>query len=147
MGRSPSLCAMTTTPPARAPIVERVAGWSARHRKTAVFGWLLLVVAAVVIGQRLGTDNLNSYDPGQAGQAERVLDRPVVQLPDSESVLVQGPARAPIVERVAGWSARHRKTAVFGWLLLVVAAVVIGQRLGTDNLNSYDPGQAGQAER
>src|ERR1019366_9459257 len=62
MGRSPSLCAMTTTPPARAPIVERVAGWSARHRKTAVFGWLLLVVAAVVIGQ----------------------------LPDSESVLVQG---------------------------------------------------------
>src|ERR1035441_1195470 len=90
MGRSPSLCAMTTTPPARAPIVERVAGWSARHRKTAVFGWLLLVVAAVVIGQRLGTDNLNSYDPGQAGQAERVLDRPVVQLPDSESVLVQG---------------------------------------------------------
>ncbi|HEX2822408.1 MAG TPA: MMPL family transporter [Streptosporangiaceae bacterium] len=81
---------MTTTRPARAPIVERVAGWSARHRKTAVFGWLLLVIAAVVIGQRLGTDNLNSYDPGQAGQAERVLDRPVVQLPDSESVLVQG---------------------------------------------------------
>jgi hypothetical protein len=35
-------------------------------------GWLLLVVAAVVTGQRLGTDNL-SYDPGQAGQAERVL--------------------------------------------------------------------------
>ena len=73
-----------------APIVERVAGWSARHRKTAVFGWLLLVVAAVVIGQRLGTDNLNSYDPGQAGQAERVLSRPVVQQPDTESVLVQG---------------------------------------------------------
>jgi putative drug exporter of the RND superfamily len=81
---------MTTTRPARAPIVERVAGWSARHRKTAVFGWLLLVVAAVVIGQRLGTDNLNSYDPGQAGQAERVLNRPVVQQPASESVLVQG---------------------------------------------------------
>jgi len=81
---------MNTTQPARAPIVERVAGWSARHRKTAVFGWLLLVVAAVVIGQRLGTDNLNSYDPGQAGQAERVLNRPVVQQPDSESVLVQG---------------------------------------------------------
>jgi len=83
---------MDTTQPARAPIVERVAGWSARHRKTAVFGWLLLVVAAVVIGQRLGTDNLNSYDPGQAGQAERVLDRPVVQQPAGESVLVQGRA-------------------------------------------------------
>ena len=81
---------MNTTQPARAPIVERVAGWSARHRKTAVFGWLLLVVAAVVIGQKIGTANINSYDPGQAGQAERVLNRPVVQQPDSESVLVQG---------------------------------------------------------
>jgi RND superfamily putative drug exporter len=73
-----------------APVVERVAGWSARHKKTAVFGWLLLVIAAVVVGQRLGTSDVNSYDPGQAGQAERVLNRPVVQQPDSESVLVQG---------------------------------------------------------
>ena len=67
-----------------------MAGWSVRHRKTAVFGWLLLVVAAVVIGQKIGTSNVNNYDPGQAGQAERVLNRPVVQQPDSESVLVQG---------------------------------------------------------
>jgi RND superfamily putative drug exporter len=81
---------MTKTPRGRAPIVERVAGWSVRHRKTAVFGWLLLVVAAVVVGQRLGTQNVNSYDPGQAGRAERVLAQPVVQQPDSESVLVQG---------------------------------------------------------
>ena len=83
---------MDTKPPARAPIVERVAGWSARHRKTAVFGWLLLVVVAVAVGHQLGTSNVNSYDPGQAGRAERVLDRPVVQQPASESVLVQGRA-------------------------------------------------------
>jgi len=76
--------------PPRGPLVERVAGWSARHRKTAVFGWLLLVVAAVMIGQQLGTKNLTSYDPGQAGQAERVLNQPVVQQPASESVLIQG---------------------------------------------------------
>ncbi len=81
---------MDTKQPARAPIVERVAGWSARHRKTAVFGWLLLVVAAVMIGHQFGTSHVNSYDPGQAGRAERVLDRPVVQQPDAESVLVQG---------------------------------------------------------
>ncbi len=81
---------MNKKQPARAPIVERMAGWSVRHRKTAVFGWLLLVIAAVVIGQKIGTANINSYDPGQAGQAERVLNRPVVQQPDSESVLVQG---------------------------------------------------------
>ncbi len=84
---------MTKTQHGRAPMVERVAGWSVRHRKTAVIGWLLLVVVAVLIGQRLGTDNLNSYDPGQAGRAERVLAEPVVQQPDSEDVLIQG--RAP----------------------------------------------------
>jgi putative drug exporter of the RND superfamily len=70
--------------------VERVAGWSARHRKTAVFGWLLLVVAAILAGHQLGTTSLNSYDPGQAGQAERVLARPVVQQPAGEDVLIQG---------------------------------------------------------
>ena len=47
-----------------APIVERVAGWSARHRLIAVFGWLLLVVAAVMIGHQVGTSNVNNYDPG-----------------------------------------------------------------------------------
>jgi RND superfamily putative drug exporter len=81
---------MDTTQPSGAPIVERVAGWSARHRKTAVFGWLLLVVVAVVIGQRLGTSNVNSYDPGESGRAERVMGRQVVQQPASESVLIQG---------------------------------------------------------
>jgi len=70
-------------------VVERIAGWSARHRKTALFGWLLLVVGAVMISSMLGTKNLNSYDPGQAGQAERVLARPGVVQPDSETVLIQ----------------------------------------------------------
>src|SRR5262252_5075414 len=75
--------------PVRAPVVERIAGWSARHRKTALFGWLLLVAGAVVISGMLGTKNLNSYDPGQAGRAERVLARPGVVQPASETVLIQ----------------------------------------------------------
>src|SRR5450432_1702498 len=73
----------------RPPAVARIAGWSARNRKTAVLGWLLLVAAAVLTSSMLGTKNLNSNDPGQAGRAERVLDRPdVVQRP-AESVLIQ----------------------------------------------------------
>ncbi|HYB85431.1 MAG TPA: MMPL family transporter [Streptosporangiaceae bacterium] len=82
-----------TGPPPRAgvrpPVVERIAGWSARHRAIALIGWLLLVAGAVVIGNSLGTRNLNSYDPGQAGQAERVLSRPGVIQRDAESVLIQ----------------------------------------------------------
>ena len=82
---------VSPSPPRRTsgPVVERIAGWSARHRKTALFGWLLLVVGAVMVGSMLGTKNLNSYDPGQAGQAERVLSRPGVVQPASETVLIQ----------------------------------------------------------
>ncbi|GAA2018593.1 MMPL family transporter [Catenulispora yoronensis] len=73
---------------ARPPLVERVAGWSARHKKTAVFGWLALIVAAVVIGGMASTAKKDSYDPGEAGRAERALhDSGVSQ--QSENVLVQ----------------------------------------------------------
>jgi RND superfamily putative drug exporter len=73
----------------RAPVVERVAGWSARHRIVVVVGWLLLVAAAFTVGQRLGVTNTNAYDPGQAGRAERVLNEPGVQQPGHESVLIK----------------------------------------------------------
>ncbi|HEY6492177.1 MAG TPA: MMPL family transporter [Trebonia sp.] len=83
---------MTTrgqAPQKAAPVVERIAGWSARHRIAVVVGWLLLVIAAFAVGQRLGVPNTNDYDPGQAGQAERVLNEPGVQQPGSESVLIK----------------------------------------------------------
>src|SRR5579871_5902918 len=80
---------LTVSKHPRAPIVERVAGWSVRHRIVAVTGWLLLVAIAFALGQHLGTSNTTSYDPGQAGQAERVLNSPGVQQPASESVLIQ----------------------------------------------------------
>jgi len=86
-------------PGTRPPVVERLAGWSARHRKTAVLGWLMLVAGAVLLGSALGTKNLPSYDPGQAGQAERVLNRPGVIQPPAESVLIQA--------RAAGRTARN----------------------------------------
>src|SRR5215472_12221081 len=84
----------TKPPPrgrARPPVVERIAGWSAKHRKTALLGWLLLVAGAIVISGMIGTKNLNSFDPGQAGRAERMLDRPGVVQPSTETVLVQAP--------------------------------------------------------
>src|SRR5215469_5281477 len=73
----------------RTPVVDRIAGWTARHRAIALIGWLVLVAGALVIGNMLGTKNLNSYDPGQAGRAERVLARPGVVQRDAESVLIQ----------------------------------------------------------
>jgi putative drug exporter of the RND superfamily len=95
-GRGPSPAATgPDTPPHRGPVIERIAGWSARHRKTAVFGWLALIAVLFVAAQALGSKNLPSYDPGQAGQAERALHQAAPDYYGSspEEVLIQ--ARAP----------------------------------------------------
>jgi putative drug exporter of the RND superfamily len=73
----------------RPPAVETIAGWSARHRKTAVFGWLALVAVAYLIGQLLGSPSLQQNDLGQAGQAEQTLQHLGVTTPTTEAVLVQ----------------------------------------------------------
>ena len=75
----------------RPPVVERIAGWSTRHRKTVVFGWLLLVVALFAVGHALGTKSVPGYDAGQAGQAERTLHQLTsnASAPATESVLIQ----------------------------------------------------------
>jgi RND superfamily putative drug exporter len=67
-----------------------VAGWSARHRKLAVTGWLLLVAAAIAVGHVAASPSLPEYDPGQSGQAEHTLQRLGVTAPPAESVLIQG---------------------------------------------------------
>jgi putative drug exporter of the RND superfamily len=81
-------------PPARPNATERIAGWSARHRKTAVFGWLLLIAALFMLGQALGSRQLPAYSSGQAGQAERVLQRyaPAQLNVSTENVLIQATA-------------------------------------------------------
>src|ERR1700744_5350204 len=76
-------------PRPRAPIVERIAGWSARHRKTAVLGWLVLGAAVFMAGHSLPAKNVPPYHPGQSGQAEQTLQRLGVVTPPQENVLIQ----------------------------------------------------------
>jgi RND superfamily putative drug exporter len=78
---------------ARPPAVEAIAGWSARHRKTAIIGWLALAAVAYLIGQLLGSPSLPQNDLGQAGQAEQTLQHLGVTAPTTEAVLIQ--ARTP----------------------------------------------------
>jgi RND superfamily putative drug exporter len=75
------------------PVVERIACWSARHRKAVVGCWLLFLGVAVLAGQLLGSQSRPQYDPGQAGRGEQVLHRLGVVTPPVESVLIQ--ARGP----------------------------------------------------
>src|SRR6266851_1032729 len=62
---------------ARGPLVERIAGWSAGHRKTAVLGWLVLVAAVFVAGQVIGTKNLPALTPGRRAAPSRCCNGPV----------------------------------------------------------------------
>jgi RND superfamily putative drug exporter len=71
-------------------VAARMGRWSARHRKTAIFGWLAFVVAAVALGGALGTKQLTDDEtlPGESGRAARMLDDGFEQ-PAGETVLVQ----------------------------------------------------------
>ncbi|WP_051966919.1 MMPL family transporter [Kitasatospora mediocidica] len=64
--------------------------WSSQHRKTAVFGWLILVILVTVIGGAAGQVNLTNadYGTGQSGQAERILNDAGLKDPANELILV-----------------------------------------------------------
>jgi putative drug exporter of the RND superfamily len=86
--------AQTSAPqPGKRPVVERIACWSARHRKSVVGVWLLFLGAAFLAGQLFGSQARPQYAPGQAGQADRILHDLGVVTPPAESVLIQ--ARGP----------------------------------------------------
>jgi RND superfamily putative drug exporter len=73
-------------------LAARAAHWSARHRKTAIFGWLAFVVIAFVLGGAVGTKNIATEDMGNgsskaADQAIAAADFPETA---NEQVLIQG---------------------------------------------------------
>ena len=76
----------------RRPAVERIACWSAKHRKTAVALWLAFMAAAFIGGQFVTSTGVHQYDPGQAGRGEQVLTQLGVVTPPTESVLIEAKA-------------------------------------------------------
>jgi uncharacterized membrane protein YdfJ with MMPL/SSD domain len=68
----------------------RVGRWSARHWKTAVFGWLAFVLVAYALGTLVGTNSLsvNEPGPGESGRVQQILNDEFEQ-PAKELVLVQ----------------------------------------------------------
>ncbi|MFB9837999.1 MMPL family transporter [Actinoallomurus acaciae] len=76
----------------RAPLVERVAGWSARHRAPAIMGWFALVIFAVLSGALVPGQGAGGIDPGESGRAERVLGAQHAYVPVLENVLIQSRA-------------------------------------------------------
>ncbi|ADI11405.1 MMPL domain-containing protein [Streptomyces bingchenggensis BCW-1] len=77
----------------RAALVERVAGWSVRHRALAIAGWFALVVVAVLASAVMPGDTADSTDPGETGRAGQVLDAQQKYPAPQENVLVQARAQ------------------------------------------------------
>jgi RND superfamily putative drug exporter len=72
-------------------LAARAGRWSAQHRKAAIGGWILFVVLAVVVGGKIGQNDL---DESAAGSGESKRGDMIVKaaFPDSagEQVLVRG---------------------------------------------------------
>jgi RND superfamily putative drug exporter len=71
-------------------LAARMGRWSASHWKTAVFGWLVFAIGAFMVGQSLGTKQLDPQKAGsgESGHVQAVLADEWKQ-PPSEVVLVQ----------------------------------------------------------
>jgi uncharacterized membrane protein YdfJ with MMPL/SSD domain len=100
-------------------IAARMGHWSATHRKTAIWGWLLFVVLAVFIGQSIGSNKLHGADDfqGESGTAEKALYgsglRPNTEhvFFQSQNLTIRDPQyRAAVVDATA--RLRHTKDVV-----------------------------------
>jgi uncharacterized membrane protein YdfJ with MMPL/SSD domain len=71
-------------------IAAKMGRWSARHWKTAVFGWLAFVVAAFAIGHTVGTKYLedNETNVGEARKADKIIDTAFVEKADEQGEIV-----------------------------------------------------------
>ena len=75
--------------------VEAVAGWSVRHRAVAIIGWFALVVVAILASALTSGPDVRSTDPGEAGQAQRVVRAANAGNSTRENVLIQPLGNAP----------------------------------------------------
>jgi len=106
-------------PVPRRNLAARMGHWSATHRKTAIWGWLLFVVLAVFIGMKVGQNTIHGADQfsGEAGAAEKALYGAGLR-PNTEHVFFQSKNltindpryRAAIVDATA--RLRHAKDVV-----------------------------------
>jgi uncharacterized membrane protein YdfJ with MMPL/SSD domain len=71
-------------------LAARAGRWSAAHRKTAIFGWLALVVLSLVIGGAVGTNTIKDEDQGngQSRTAQKAINDNFPKK-GGENVLVQ----------------------------------------------------------
>jgi RND superfamily putative drug exporter len=120
----------------------RLGGWSVRHRKTAIIGWLLFLVAVTMIGGIAGQTEMKSYEngAGDSVRAERILADAGIKHPAGEMVIVH--SAAPY-----GWrdAAEAVATGVKGTGLVENLKPTLASKDGHDGLVRFD--MKGDAEK
>ena len=73
-------------------LASLVGRWSAQHRRTAVIGWILFVVLAVVVGGKIGQNDLDESASGNGESKRGDMLVKAAGFPEQagEQVLVQG---------------------------------------------------------
>jgi uncharacterized membrane protein YdfJ with MMPL/SSD domain len=73
-------------------LAARAGRWSAQHSKTAVIGWIVFVVLAVVVGGKIGQNDLDESASGNGESKRGDMIVEAAGFPDraGEQVLVQG---------------------------------------------------------
>jgi uncharacterized membrane protein YdfJ with MMPL/SSD domain len=113
----------------------RMGRWSARHRKTAIWGWIAFVAIAFVIGNAVGTQKPDHQDYiGQSGQAAKLFDNHYPKKAD-ESVIVQAPKGG------------HATDASVRKAVDETIAAVSGKPGVTDVQSPYSKGNEGQISK
>src|SRR3954454_17323439 len=71
-------------------LAARMAAWSGRHRKKAIWGWLAVVVVVFMAGNMIGTTSISDVDQfsGESHKAEVALQNAGLR-PVKESVFIQ----------------------------------------------------------
>jgi uncharacterized membrane protein YdfJ with MMPL/SSD domain len=74
----------------------RAGRWSAKHRKTAILGWLLFVVLATVLGSKVGQNDLDegARGNGESKRGDMIVEAAGFPEQSGEQVLVQGKGTA-----------------------------------------------------
>src|SRR3954467_5993032 len=77
-------------------LAARVGRWSAHHRKTAVIGWIAFVALTVLVGGKIGQNDLDesASGSGESRRGDMIVAAAGFPEQSGEQVLVQGEGAA-----------------------------------------------------
>ena len=95
-------------------IAARAGHWSARHRKTAIFGWLGLIIALFLIGGSVGQKQPTAAQKqdGDSRKAMQIYEDAGFEKKTSEMVLVQSKTQDRRRSRIPGCGRRRRQVGL-----------------------------------